>query len=461
MAVNPLKVFLFLAGGTVAAGATAYVSGALDPYLYDTGGRGGRRSAGAGAVRSCRSQGRAPARRRDAACRTRSRRRWRRRLPPMAADAAGRCGWHAAGRRSQRHDAGSATAGTMAADAAGRFGRAAAGVRCRRRRPPGRSCRASTSCASRPTARSSSPARRRPTRWSNCSTARPCWAAPIAGAEGDFAIVLDEPLKPGDYQITLRATPPGGAAVDLARDGRAVDPRDAGRPGARHGRGAGQGERAADRAAARSAGRDGRLQKPEASPAEPPPAPPGRRRRRRSRTRRRHRRLPSQPSSRRRTAGRSRRRLPAAPADVEGRGRGRRDRRQARSSSPARRARPHRPRLCQRDRARRDQGFRRRALPGRGRARPAGRQLHHPRRRARRRRRQGHRPRGSAVRARAGRRSIAAVAPPADAAAEPRCNRRCGAASRAQPGSAGAAAPCAAEPPAAEPAAPATEAPPA
>ena len=33
------------------------------------------------------------------------------------------------------------------------------------------------------------------------------------GAEGDFAIVLDEPLKPGDYQITLRATPKGGAAV--------------------------------------------------------------------------------------------------------------------------------------------------------------------------------------------------------------------------------------------------------
>ena len=37
MAVNPLKVFLFLAGGTVAAGATAYVSGVLDPYLYDKG----------------------------------------------------------------------------------------------------------------------------------------------------------------------------------------------------------------------------------------------------------------------------------------------------------------------------------------------------------------------------------------------------------------------------------------
>ena len=29
-----------------------------------------------------------------------------------------------------------------------------------------------------------------------------------AGADGDFAVVLDEPLKPGDYQIVLRATAP-------------------------------------------------------------------------------------------------------------------------------------------------------------------------------------------------------------------------------------------------------------
>ena len=34
-----------------------------------------------------------------------------------------------------------------------------------------------------------------------------------AGAGGDFAIVLDVPLKPGDYQITLRATLPGAAAL--------------------------------------------------------------------------------------------------------------------------------------------------------------------------------------------------------------------------------------------------------
>ncbi|QOF72662.1 LysM peptidoglycan-binding domain-containing protein [Aminobacter sp. SR38] len=32
--------------------------------------------------------------------------------------------------------------------------------------------------------------------------------AAVAGADGDFAVVLDDPLKPGDYQIVLRATAP-------------------------------------------------------------------------------------------------------------------------------------------------------------------------------------------------------------------------------------------------------------
>lgn len=32
--------------------------------------------------------------------------------------------------------------------------------------------------------------------------------AAVAGADGDFAVVLDKPLKPGDYQIVLRATAP-------------------------------------------------------------------------------------------------------------------------------------------------------------------------------------------------------------------------------------------------------------
>ncbi|MET3583349.1 nucleoid-associated protein YgaU [Mesorhizobium robiniae] len=36
MAINPLKAFLFAAGGSVAAAGTAYLSGALDPYLNRT-----------------------------------------------------------------------------------------------------------------------------------------------------------------------------------------------------------------------------------------------------------------------------------------------------------------------------------------------------------------------------------------------------------------------------------------
>jgi hypothetical protein len=30
----------------------------------------------------------------------------------------------------------------------------------------------------------------------------------VAGPDGDFAIVLDEPLKPGAYQIAIRSTTP-------------------------------------------------------------------------------------------------------------------------------------------------------------------------------------------------------------------------------------------------------------
>jgi nucleoid-associated protein YgaU len=37
--------------------------------------------------------------------------------------------------------------------------------------------------------------------------------ASTAGAEGDFAIVLDDPLKPGDYQLVLRATTPASVAM--------------------------------------------------------------------------------------------------------------------------------------------------------------------------------------------------------------------------------------------------------
>ena len=35
----------------------------------------------------------------------------------------------------------------------------------------------------------------------------------LAGTDGDFAVVLDDPLKPGDYQIVLRATAPGNVVA--------------------------------------------------------------------------------------------------------------------------------------------------------------------------------------------------------------------------------------------------------
>ena len=39
-------------------------------------------------------------------------------------------------------------------------------------------------------------------------------ATVVAGPEGDFVAVLEEPLKPGDYQIVLRATQPGTIVVN-------------------------------------------------------------------------------------------------------------------------------------------------------------------------------------------------------------------------------------------------------
>jgi nucleoid-associated protein YgaU len=39
-------------------------------------------------------------------------------------------------------------------------------------------------------------------------------ATVVAGPEGDFVAVLDDPLKPGDYQIVLRATQPGTIVVN-------------------------------------------------------------------------------------------------------------------------------------------------------------------------------------------------------------------------------------------------------
>ncbi len=38
-----------------------------------------------------------------------------------------------------------------------------------------------------------------------------------AGPDGDFAIVLNDPLKPGNYQLQLRSTAPSNAVVPSAQ----------------------------------------------------------------------------------------------------------------------------------------------------------------------------------------------------------------------------------------------------
>ena len=49
-----------------------------------------------------------------------------------------------------------------------------------------------------------------------------------ASAEGDFAIVLDKPLEPGDYQISLRSTGPGEAVANSAETAIVSVPENAG-----------------------------------------------------------------------------------------------------------------------------------------------------------------------------------------------------------------------------------------
>ncbi|WP_036241236.1 carboxypeptidase-like regulatory domain-containing protein, partial [Mesorhizobium sp. STM 4661] len=151
MAINPLKAFLFAAGGTVAAAGTAYVSGALDPYLNRT----------------------PPA---EVAALT---------PPPAATDAmapaAPAPGTNAMAPASPVPDAAApAAAGPIAptfdivrVESNGSIviaGNAAPGAKVE---------------------------------VLNGSTVL---GSTVAGPDGAFAIALDDPLKPGDYTITLRST---------------------------------------------------------------------------------------------------------------------------------------------------------------------------------------------------------------------------------------------------------------
>ena len=150
MAINPFKAFLFAAGGSVAAAGTAYVSGALDPYLNRT------PPAEVAALTPPTAKPAEPA--------------TEGRLPPAATDAP-----------------------APAADAAAP---AAPGIIV-----PTFDVVRVESNGSIVVAGNAAPNAK--VEILNGSTVL---GSTVAGPDGAFAIVLDDPLKPGDYTITLRST---------------------------------------------------------------------------------------------------------------------------------------------------------------------------------------------------------------------------------------------------------------
>ena len=219
MMVNPLKVFLFLAGGTVAAGATAYVSGVLDPYIHDV-----KAAAVADAPAPSPSDPAAPKDERLPGAET----------PPATIAAV-----------EPPTDAAAPPPGTMAAEpppgtmaaeppAMAAVTPPADGAATP---PPTMAAEPPATMAAEPPADAAAPAPAGPVAPTfdvvrvepdgsvviagkaasqalvELLSGATVLASTTAGAEGDFAIILDEPLKPGDYQITLRATPPGGTAI--------------------------------------------------------------------------------------------------------------------------------------------------------------------------------------------------------------------------------------------------------
>lgn len=151
MVVNPWKAFLFLAGGTVAAGGTAYVSGALDPYLYT-------RPAHLTAV--------------------------------------------------PQPDAGAEPVATPEAPATPA-------------KPPEKQMRAIKGSVVpafdvvrvEPDGSLVVAGKAEPETSVEMLVGEQVIGTAEADGSGDFAIVLDKPLKPGDYQLTLRSTAPGAAAA--------------------------------------------------------------------------------------------------------------------------------------------------------------------------------------------------------------------------------------------------------
>ena len=242
MVVNPLKIFLFLAGGTVAGGCDGLrLGGTGSVYLRLKARR--RRSP------ICRRRRRpTPPRPRTSALPATRRRPqpWppcRRRMRPRRRPAPWRHAarrWHAAAPWPHAPAAGRRRPGTMAprsADATRRRWPAAAAcdhggdAACRRdatrrRRGAGLPCRPSTSCASRPTARWWSPARRCPMRWSSCCSGATVIGSTKASAGRRFrdrARRAAEARRLPDHAARHAAL---GRCGRLAGDRRAVDPRE-------------------------------------------------------------------------------------------------------------------------------------------------------------------------------------------------------------------------------------------
>jgi nucleoid-associated protein YgaU len=207
MAVNPLKIFLFLAGVVCAGGATAFVSGALDPYVYGKG-------AGAAAVAELPQPApSSPAAPKDE------------RLPGQEEATT-------PGNMAATPPPASGTPPMMAAippaDATPPPADQAAP-------PPATMAAKPPADATQPGDTASQPAGPQPPTFDVVrveadgslvvagralpdSLVELLQAATVIGsttasAEGDFVIILDTPLKPGAYQLTLRSTPRSGTAV--------------------------------------------------------------------------------------------------------------------------------------------------------------------------------------------------------------------------------------------------------
>ncbi|UDL91470.1 LysM peptidoglycan-binding domain-containing protein [Mesorhizobium sp. PAMC28654] len=191
MAINPLKAFLFAAGGTVAAAGTAYVSGALDPYL---------RHAPPAEVAALTPPAGTEAK--PAASGTEGR------LPAPPAPAASASGTNAMAPAAPATNAMApakpsepATA-PAAAPAPAVAGPVAPTFDVVRVESNGSIVVAGNAVANAKV------------EILNGSTVL---GSTVAGADGAFVIVLDDPLKPGDYTITLRSTAPDKVVIASAQ----------------------------------------------------------------------------------------------------------------------------------------------------------------------------------------------------------------------------------------------------